>query len=81
MTPNGTCASGLSRRSALTKTERRGYKLFAMPRRLAAVLIVAFLASGALLAASLVFQLRDSDDENGTLRHDVGPRATKQSRR
>jgi hypothetical protein len=38
-----------------------------MPRRLAAVLIVASLAFGALLAAGLVFLLRDSDDENGAL--------------
>jgi hypothetical protein len=38
-----------------------------MPRRLAAVLIVASLAFGALLAAGLVLLLRDSDDEHGAL--------------
>jgi hypothetical protein len=38
-----------------------------MPRRLAAVLIVASLAFGTLLAAGLIFLLRDSDDENGAL--------------
>ena len=44
-----------------------GYNPSAMPRRLAAVLIVASLAFGALLAAGLVFLLRDSDDVNGAL--------------
>ena len=38
-----------------------------MPPRLAAVLIVASLAFGALLAAGLVLLLRDSDGENGAL--------------
>jgi hypothetical protein len=38
-----------------------------MPRRLAAVLIVASLAFGALFAAGLVFLLRDSDYEDRAL--------------